>query len=224
MTIQGVLLDIDGTLINSNESHTQAWIQALHENDYRVSYNQIRPYIGMGSDNLLWSAMQLDSETLEGRVVSRRHGEIFREKYLPHIMPFRGARELLMRMHTQGLKLIAATSAEKAEAETLLKIIRGQDFIEIITSGSDVQNSKPQPDILKAALRIAHLEPADAVMIGDSPYDIEAAIAAGIPAIGFRCGGWEDIDLIGAAEIYDGPADLLQKYEKSLLARSEAAV
>jgi phosphoglycolate phosphatase-like HAD superfamily hydrolase len=124
---------------------------------------------------------------------------------------------VLQHMRDAGLRLAVASSAEEDELEKLLEIAGVTDLIEKRTSINAVEHSKPAPDSIQVALEQLGLEPSEAVMIGDTPYDIEAATGAGVATIAFRCGGWNDADLKGATAIYDAPADLFQNFDDSPL-------
>jgi phosphoglycolate phosphatase-like HAD superfamily hydrolase len=216
---RGVLLDIDGTLADSNGAHARAWQQALAEHHYAVDLGRIRRWIGMGGDKLLPEATGgLDPESATGRAIAKRRGEIFRQRFLRRITGFPRCRDLLVRMKRDGLKLVAASSAEEEELGPLLARCGVRDLLHAETSADDAERSKPDPDILHAALARGGLEPDDAVMIGDTPYDVQAAKRAGVPIVALRCGGWSDAELVGAAAIYDDPARLLIEYEASPIA------
>ena len=120
-------------------------------------------------------------------------------------------------MRDDGLKAVVATSAKDEELAGLLRAAEVADLMEERATASDAKQSKPDPDIVQAAVRESELQKSDLVMIGDTPYDVEAATRAGVRVIAFRSGGWNDAQLKGAAEIYDGPADLLARYDSSLL-------
>jgi HAD superfamily hydrolase (TIGR01509 family) len=216
-SVRGVILDIDGTLVNSNDAHARAWVDALSEHGIKVEFEKVRPLIGMGGDKLLPEVSGISEETPEGKRISERRGEIFKEKYMPSLKPCRGSRELLLRMRDEGLRLFVASSAKKDELTPLLKIAGASDLIEEKTSSDDAENSKPDPDIIHAALDASELEAGQVVMVGDTPYDIESAGKAGVPVIALRCGGWKDEDLAGAIAIYEDPADLLAHYDESPL-------
>jgi HAD superfamily hydrolase (TIGR01509 family) len=218
--IRGVLLDVDGTLLDSNDAHAEAFVQALAENGYSVPFTRIRRLIGMGGDKLLQEAAGLEEDDPAARRITGRHGEIFKEQYLPHLKPFPRVRELLTRMRESGLKLVAASSAKKEELGALLQAAGAEDLLDGQTSSTDVENSKPDPDIVRAALEKVGCPAAQVVMVGDTPYDVEAALRAGVAAIAVRCGGWRDEDLAGAVAIYDDPADLLARYDESPLGGS----
>jgi HAD superfamily hydrolase (TIGR01509 family) len=203
-----VLFDVDGTLVDSNDAHAHAWVEALAEAGVTTAFATVRRCIGMGGDKLLPAVAGLTADSPVGQRVSERRGEIFKEKYLPHVKAFRDGDRLVAALKERGLTAVAASSAKKDELRALLTIARAEWLLDGATSSDDAEESKPDPDIVHAALRQARATPREAVMIGDTPYDIEAAARAGVDAIAFRCGGWGDRDLEGAT-IYDGPWDLL---------------
>jgi len=176
----------------------------------------------MGGDKLLPKTIRLKHDSKEGKTLGARRSEVFREKYLPGLRALRGSRALVERVRREGLKPIVATSAKDEELKGLLKAAEVADLMEEKATASDAKRSKPDPDIVQAAIDLAEIEAAELVMIGDTPYDVEAATRAGVRIIGFRSGGWKDSDLAGAVEIYDGPAHLLEKYASSLLGRNGA--
>jgi phosphoglycolate phosphatase-like HAD superfamily hydrolase len=218
-SVLGVLLDVDGTLVDSNDAHARAWVEALQEHDVDISFGQVRRLIGMGGDKLLPLAAGIQDESAEGQRITQRRGEIFMMKYLPILRAFPGTKELLRRMHTDGLRLAVASSAKSDELNALLKICGADDVIETKTSSDDAERSKPDPDIVRAALKDLGLGPAKVMMLGDTPYDIEAAARTEVRTIALRCGGWGELDLSGAVAIYLDPAELLRNYESSPLAR-----
>jgi HAD superfamily hydrolase (TIGR01509 family) len=212
---RAVILDMDGTLIDSNAAHVKAWVDVLREFGHEVSEQEIWPYIGMGGDNLLPAAVKISKESEEGKKISERRGEIFKSRYLPHLKPFPEVRPLLERMKQDGLKLIIATSSPEDEVSRAIEIVGIKDLLEDATSASDAGKSKPDPDVVQAALDRLKMSAGEVVMLGDTPYDIQAAGKVGIQVIAFRCGGFKDEDLKGALAIYDGAADLLAGYDES---------
>lgn len=217
--IQHVLLDIDGTLVDSNAAHAHAWVQAMAAYGHWVTFDKVRPLIGMGADKILPELLSIARESAEGQQISTRRKAIFLSEYLPNLHPFPMARGLLQRMHEHDLKLVVASSSEPDELQHLLRVIGPgvQDLFEELVSGKDVQHSKPDPDLVYAALRRTGARPDESVMIGDTVYDIEAAAQVEVKTIAFRCGGWSDDHLQGAIALYDGPADLLAHYQESPL-------
>jgi HAD superfamily hydrolase (TIGR01509 family) len=217
--LEGVIFDIDGTLVDSNDAHAQSWVDTFAEAGYDVPFEVVRPLIGMGADKLLPKTISIRHDSDEGKKLIKRRSEIFRKKYLPNLRPLEGSRALVLRVRSDGLKAIVATSAKEEELKGLLEAADVPDLMEEKATASDAKRSKPDPDIVEAAIEESGISPAKLVMIGDTPYDIEAAARAGVRAIAFRSGGWSDEALRGAVEIYDGPADLLASYATSLLGR-----
>jgi len=212
-----VLLDIDGTLIDSNDAHARAWVGALAEHGYVVLFEQVRPLIGMGGDKLLPTLVGLDHESEEAKRIGESRAKLFARE-LPSLRPTRGARDLLSLLKDEGLELVIATSAKEEEVEALLKQAGVADLIAAKASADDAESSKPDPDIVRAALRKSGSYAAHSLMIGDTPYDIEAASRARVPTIALRCGGWwSDDELRRAIAIYDDPADLREQFSTSPL-------
>ena len=211
----GVLLDVDGTLIDSNDSHAHAWVDALREAYVTVEFAVVRRLIGMGGDKLLPKVAGIDAESGQGQAISKRRDEIFQEDYLPKVRPFPAVKELLQRMRQEGLELVIASSSTDAQLDSLLQIAQAKEFIKAKTSSDDAENSKPDPDIIHAALaRLGHSSE-KVILLGDTPYDVEAGLKAGVRVVAVRCGGWTDADLGGAAQVYDDPQDLLNHFEES---------
>jgi HAD superfamily hydrolase (TIGR01509 family) len=217
--LKGVIFDVDGTLLDSNDAHALSWVEAFAEAGYDVPFDVVRPLIGMGADKLLPKTIGISSDSDEGKKLVERHSEIFQERHLPRLHPFDGARDLVHRIRSDGLKALVATSARDEQLTKLLKAAHVEDLMEERATASDAKRSKPDPDIVQAAMEESGISPKHLVMIGDTPYDIEAAAKADVRTIAVRCGGWSDEKLKGAAEIYDGPADLLAHYAASLIGR-----
>src|SRR5688572_10510372 len=212
--LRGVIFDIDGTLIASNEAHARSWVQTLSEAGYDVPFDVIWPMIGMGGDKLLPSISGIESESAVGKRLSKRRWEIFERDYLPRLRPTRGARSLVERLKSDGLEIVVASSAGGSELGTLLEAAGVADLIDSSTSSTDAEDSKPDPDIVQAAVRKSGIEPDDLIMIGDTPYDVQASIGANVKLIALLCGGWTKEELSGATLIYEDPADLLEWYDR----------
>lgn len=212
--IKGVLLDVDGTLVLSNDAHAESWVEAFAHFGYEITYQQVRKLIGMGGDKLIPKLVpKLSSESGIGKDISEFRGELFRRKYAPKLEPAPGSRKLVLRMQREGLKLMVASSANAKTLEALLEAARVNDLLHEATAAEDADKSKPDPDIVHAALEKIASPPEQVVMIGDTPYDVKAATKAGVQLIAVRCGGWKDKDLKGAAAIYDDPADIAAHYK-----------
>jgi phosphoglycolate phosphatase-like HAD superfamily hydrolase len=208
--LRTVLLDIDGTLIDSNDAHARAWVDALRTHGYVIPFEEVRPLIGMGGDKLVPNLTGLDPESDEAERMSEMRSTLFLERELPTLRPTRGARALLEHLTSLDLELVIATSATADEVHALLERAGVADLLPLASSSDDADRSKPDPDIVQAALRLSGSFAASSLMVGDTPYDIEAAARAQVPAIALRCGGWwDDAALRGAIAIYDDPAALL---------------
>jgi HAD superfamily hydrolase (TIGR01509 family) len=215
--IRGVILDVDGTLVDSNDTHARSWVEAMAENGYHVPYEKVRPLIGMGGDKVLPATTGIQKDSPQGKKISQRRAEIFKERYLPAVQAFPQARELLQRMRASGLKLAVASSAQPDELKALLRIVGASDLIEEESSSKDAQSSKPDPDIVHVTLQRIGFPADQVIMLGDTPYDIEAAQKVGVGTIALRSGGWSDDELRGALAIYNDTADLLAHYDSSPL-------
>lgn len=219
---RGVILDVDGTLIDSNDAHARAWSDAGDRLGYDIPFDKVRPLIGMGGDRVMPILVGVESDSEEGQKLSEARGEIFKRRYLPEIQPFPRVRELLERLRDDGFDLVVASSSSADDLEDLLEAAGVLDLIRSATSADDADESKPAPDIVEEAIARANVDRQNLVMIGDTPYDVEAARRARVPLLAVRCGGWDDPDLEGAAGVFDDPADLLDHYERVFLDRSPA--
>jgi HAD superfamily hydrolase (TIGR01509 family) len=214
-----VVLDVDGTLVDSNDAHARAWVEAFAEEGIAVPFDRVRRAIGMGGDKLLPAVSGISEESDAGRRVSARRAELFKTRYLPHLQPCRGARDLVARLASDGFALAVASSAKADELQPLLETAGVADLVPTRTSSDDADRSKPDPDIVKAALKRTGVDRARAVMVGDTPYDVEAAARTAIAIVGLKCGGWTRADLCGAVEVYEDPADVLRQYDESIFYR-----
>lgn len=221
--VKAILFDVDGTLVNSNDAHAHAWVRAFAEHGIVVSFDAVRRLIGMGGDKLMPRVSRLTEETDEGQQVAERRKAIFKRECLPKLQRLPGAAELVKAVKDRGLIAVAASSAKKEELEPLLKIAGAEALMDEATSSDDAEESKPDPDIITAALERAGVGPAEALMVGDTPYDIEAARRAGVQTVALRSGGWNDHELTGALAVYDDPSDLLKHLDGVLARHQEQA-
>jgi HAD superfamily hydrolase (TIGR01509 family) len=218
VTVRGILFDVDGTLVDSNVAHARAWHDAFTEAGLDGGdVERIRRLIGMGSDKLLPTAVGIDKHSLQGERLAKRRAEIFKERYLPDVRAFPGAHDLVEALATRGLTLGVATSAQPDELTSLLRIVDAEWLAKRAASSDDVKSSKPDPDVVDVALKHIGLPASDVVLIGDTPYDVEASVRAGIRVVALRCGGWDDEELRGATAVYADPADLLAHLDDSPL-------
>lgn len=205
---RGVLLDVDGTLVDSNDAHAHAWCEALAKFDHEVAFSRLRSLIGMGGDRLIELVTGIGRDDKRNKKISKARTEIYLEKWIHTVKPLQGSRQLLLRLRNEGYQYALATAAKTEELEPLLEIADIADLVPTRTTSSDVEQSKPDPDIIEAALAKLSVERAHAVMVGDTPYDVMAAKKASVAFIGTTSGGWPAEALRGAIGIVTGPADL----------------
>jgi HAD superfamily hydrolase (TIGR01509 family) len=215
--VKAAIFDMDGTLIDSNDLHARAWQDVFHEYGRDVGFEEVRVQIGKGGDQLMPVFLSKADIAARGEEIEARRAEIFKRRYLPQVKPFRDVRALFQRLIDDGVKVALASSAKADELETYKQIAGIEDLVSAETSSDDADRSKPKPDIFQAALVKANVSGAEAIAIGDTPYDAQAAGKAGVRTIGFLCGGWSEADLrkAGCFRIYQDPADLLAHYADS---------
>lgn len=218
-TLRGVLLDVDGTIVDTNQAHAEAWVRTFAEFRIRADGDHVRRLIGKGGDKLMPEVAGIDKDSERGQAISARRSQLFLEEYLPRLRAFPRARDLVARMRAQGLSVTVATSAKAEEVKAMLRVADVLDLVDIGVSSGDVEHSKPDPDVVVAALKRARLAPGEAILLGDTPYDVGAGGRAGVAVVGLRCGGWDDASLEGAIAIYDDPANLLAGYDHSPFAK-----
>ncbi len=204
---EAVILDVDGTLVESNDAHARAFAEVMG-----LPFERVRPLIGMGSDKLIPALIGRYDASL-----AERKKALFRERYLPQLKAFPRVEALLQALQDRGLRLAVASSAGKDELDALLAVAGAQPFLEAQTDADDAGQSKPDPDIVQAAVKQLRLPAARCVMVGDTPYDAKAAARAGVAFIGLRCGGWDDQALQPALAVRRDPAELLQDILHSAL-------
>lgn len=212
---RAVLLDVDGTLVDSNDAHAMSWVDTLLALGYEVTFDRVRELIGKGGDKLLPETTGIEKDSEEGKRIAKHRSTLFAKQYLPELRAFPGARELLGALRGSGLELVVATSAEEKELASILAVAGLDDLLDVRTTSDDAESSKPDPDIVQAALGKVGCRPHEAVMLGDTPYDVIAAGRAGVEIVALRSGGWADADLDGASAIYDDVAELHRQLMRS---------
>ena len=218
--IEAVIFDVDGTIVDSVGLHAKAWQRAFEKFGKKVSFKAIRCQIGKGSDQLLpvfFSKQELEEF---GEEMEAYRGELFKKDYLPNVKGFPKVRELFERINRDKKRIALASSAKEDELKRYKEIAQIDDLIESETSFDDVERSKPCPDIFDAALQqLGDIVPSKVIVVGDTPYDAEAAAKANLSCVGLLCGGWTQPQLIraGCIAVYRDPADLLMRYEESPL-------
>lgn len=213
------IFDLDGTLLDSVDLHALAWQEALLEFGHDVSFEKVREQIGKGGDKLIPVFLSAGEQRDHGKELEEWRGKRFKSDYLPLVRLFSVVPNLLRRVRDAGVRIAVASSAKKDEVDQYLDIARVVDLVYLTTSSDDVDESKPAPDIFNIVLKKLKIDGANAVAIGDTPYDAEAAGKAGIHTVGVLCGGFTEHELrkAGCAEVYPGPAALLACFKRSLL-------
>ena len=223
--IKAVIFDVDGTLVDSVDLHARAWQEAFAHFGRQFDFERVRSQIGKGGDQLM--PVFLSEEELEefGEELEEYRGELYKREYLPRVKAFPAVRELFQRVQAEGLQTALASSAKGEELKTYKKLARIEDLVEEETSADDAEKSKPHPDIFEAALeRLDDTRSSEALVVGDTPYDAEAAGKAGLQTVGLLSGGFpeEDLRAAGCVRIYRDAADLLANYDTSPLAKAQS--
>ncbi len=206
-----VILDVDGTLLDTVYLHVIAWWESFREQGHQVSCFDIHRAIGMGSEELVEKLLGESDE----KVVEGHSG-----KWAPlrdRCTTFHDVPELIQKISELGLKVVYATSGSEEDTKDFRERIGCDDHVDAVVSSADVESSKPAPDIVELALKEVGVSAERAVMVGDTVYDVRAAAAAGVPCIGLVCGGISEQELkeAGAAVVYGNPSELLQDLEGS---------
>jgi HAD superfamily hydrolase (TIGR01509 family) len=219
--IAAAIFDIDGTLVDSVDLHAAAWQMALERFGKNVSLEKVRRQIGKGGDQLMPVFLSPIELKRFGAELEQYRSELFKRKFLPRVKAFPAVRQLFERIRQDGKRVALASSAKGDELKTYKKIAGIDDLIETETSSDDAERSKPYPDIFHAALaELGDVAPDAVLVVGDTPYDADAAGKANLRTLGLLCGGWSDNDLrkAGCVAIYRDPAELLELYDESPLA------
>jgi HAD superfamily hydrolase (TIGR01509 family) len=208
------LFDVDGTLIDSVDLHARAWQDTLAHFGFEIPYEQVRGQIGKGGDQLMPVFVPADQLERIGDRIEKHRRELFKREYLPQVKPFPLVRELFLRIRGDGHRIALASSANADEVQNYKKLLHVDDLIDAETTSSDVENSKPCPDVFEVALEKVGVEPDRVLVIGDTPYDAIAARRAGLRTVGVLCGGFPESDLRaeGCVGIHRDPAELLDRY------------
>jgi HAD superfamily hydrolase (TIGR01509 family) len=222
---KAVIFDVDGTLIDTNDLHAAAWVDAFRHFGIEVAYEDVRSQMGKGGDQLM--PVFVDAERLkrEGERIETFRTELFKRDYLPNVRAFPEVRALFERVRKAGQATVLATSGKREEVDRHMKTAEISDLVDDATTADDAEHSKPEPDIFAAALkRLAPLTAEDAIVVGDTPYDAQAAAKVGLRTVGLLSGGFsqEDLEAAGCIAIYADPKALLEAYDRSPLARKQS--
>jgi HAD superfamily hydrolase (TIGR01509 family) len=219
--VEALLCDIDGTLVQSNWLHAEAWRLAFAEMGIALEQEDVRRQIGKGGDELIpvfvpWWLREQVEEPLK-----RYRKYIFQQDFLSQVQPLPKARDFLLRVKQAGIRAALASSADKDDLLIYKKIVGMESLVDEETSADDADRAKPHPDIFSAALTRLKLPATKCIALGDTPYDAEAAGKAGLRTIGVTTGGWSRDELMaaGCVEAYESVAELLERFEQSALVR-----
>ncbi len=217
---KAVIFDVDGTLIDSNDLHAAAWVEAFRHFGFEVPLGEVRGQMGKGSDQLMPVFLAPDVIEKQGEEISHFRSELFKRDYLPRGRAFPDVRRLLERVKGKGQTIVLASSGKKDEIEHHMQVANIADLVDHVTTADDAERSKPEPDIFAAALRcIAPLTGEDAIVVGDTPYDAEAASKVGLRTVGLLSGGFaeEELKAAGCIAVYRDASELLRDYDCSPL-------
>lgn len=218
---KAVIFDVDGTLVDSVGQHAHSWQDALREFGHDLDFETIRGQIGKGGDQLMPVFLSPEELDQKGESLEQHRAKIFKNNYLSQVTAFPGVRDLFQCLRQDGKQIALASSAKQDELEVYKRIADIADLIQTDTTSDDAEKSKPHPDIFEATLqRLRGVDRSSVVIVGDSPYDAQAADKAGIKTIGLLSGGFAEQDLreAGCVAIYNDPEDLLRNYATSPLA------
>jgi HAD superfamily hydrolase (TIGR01509 family) len=209
--VSTAILDIDGTLVDTNYQHALAWYRAFRQHGIVLPVWRIHRHIGMGGDQVI--------EALTDEATERELGEKIRatekERYfemIDEVQPMEGSRELIAELHRRGHAVVLASSAKPEEVEHYLDLLDARELADAWTTSGDVEATKPEPDLVKAALARGDGDPQQAVMIGDTPWDVHAARRAGVDTIAVLTGGFaiEELEQSGAVQVFESVVELCQ--------------
>ncbi|MHB8240492.1 MAG: HAD family hydrolase [Solirubrobacteraceae bacterium] len=211
------ILDIDGTLVDTNYQHALAWFRAFRRFGIVLPIWQIHRHIGMGGDQLVEALTDEATEAEQGDDIREAEKSLYMDT-IDEVQPMEGARELIEDLRTHGHKVVLASSAKPEEVEHYLDLLDARDLADAWTSAKDVEATKPEPDLVHSALERVGGDASDAVMIGDTPWDVKAAARAGVRTLAVMTGGFSREELVeaGAAEVYESVAELRAQLDSAI--------
>ncbi|MFF9909187.1 HAD family hydrolase [Streptomyces sp. NPDC013457] len=214
------LFDLDGTLVDTTYLHTLAWWQALRQHGHDVPMARIHRAIGMGADRILDALLGSGRSRSEDESLADAHGTLYAVWY-DVLRPFDGAADLLRATAARGWTVVLASSASEDEVAAIRRALDADEVIAAATAGSDVDTTKPAPDLVEQALEEAGAAAEDAVFVGDTVWDVEAAGRAGVPCVALLTGGTsrEELEKAGAVAVYEDAGELLRRVDTSPLGR-----
>jgi HAD superfamily hydrolase (TIGR01509 family) len=215
--IKAVIFDVDGTLVDSVDSHAQSWQDSFRHFGYKLDYDDIRSQIGKGGDQLMPMFLSATEIATQGAEIEAYRSALVKERFFPKISAFPRVRHLMATLLSRHIDIVLASSAKKDELKFYKQVAAIADIVQKETTSDDAEASKPHPDIFEAAIALLPgVEKNEMIAIGDTPYDAEAAGKAGLRTIGVLCGGFAEADLrkAGCVAIFRDPADLLKRFDQ----------
>ncbi len=213
------ILDVDGTLVDTNYQHALAWYRAFSEHDIVLPVWRIHRHIGMGGDQLVQALTSEQVERERGDDIRDAETRCYRQ-LIGEVRPMKDARRLLEDLHEREHSVVLASSAKQEELDHYLELLDARELVDAWTSSAEVKATKPEPDLVNAALRHVNGDARDAIMIGDSPWDAEAAKRAGVRTIAVMTGGFsaEELKGAGAVAVFESVAELREALGETALA------
>jgi HAD superfamily hydrolase (TIGR01509 family) len=216
--VAAAILDIDGTLVDTNYQHALAWYRAFRRHDVVLAVWRIHRHIGMGGDQLVPALTDEAFDDEHGDAVRAAETELYMQM-IGEVEPMRDARRLIEEIKRRGHTALLASSAKQQEVDHYLDLLDARELADGWTSSADVESTKPEPDLVHAALAKAGADARDAVMVGDTPWDVQAAERAGVPTIAVMTGGFSEAELrdAGAVAVYESVAELRERLDDTAL-------
>jgi HAD superfamily hydrolase (TIGR01509 family) len=213
------ILDIDGTLVDTNYHHAMAWYRAFHQHEIVLPIWRIHTHMGMGGDQLVGSLCGERTEKEKGDDIRAAEKVLYAE-LIGEVEPLKGARELIEGLKGRGHAVVLASSAKEDEVDHYLDLLDARDLADDWTTSADVESTKPQPDLVNAAMEKAGTD--EAVMVGDTPWDVQAAERAGIATVAVLTGGFSAAELreAGAVAVFESIVELSEALDETPLAAS----
>jgi HAD superfamily hydrolase (TIGR01509 family) len=210
------ILDVDGTLVDTNYQHAIAWYRAFRDHKIVLPVWRIHRHIGMGGDQLVEALTDADTEQKRGDDIRAAEKELYLE-LIEEVEPFAGARELIADLKQRGHTVVLASSAKEDEIEHYIDLLDARELADAWTTSGDVEATKPEPDLVNAALQRAGADADSAVMVGDTPWDVKAAAKAGVSTIAVRTGGFsiDELEGAGADAVFESIEELCRRIDET---------
>jgi HAD superfamily hydrolase (TIGR01549 family) len=211
--LQGIIFDVDGTLVDSNDIHARCWIEAFAHFGKDLNLDVVRHQIGKGGDLLVPDLLNAKEMRRFGDELKKYRSKLYKKKYMPQVKPFPGVTDHLRALDRRGVKIALASSANPDEVQYYIDLLGIGDLLEASTSKKDAEFSKPSPEIFDAALERLGTDPEFTFVAGDTPYDILAAHRAALPVAAVLSGGFERELLTKAEFLFDDVEELVRKID-----------